>query len=70
MTDQTIFNLFGAMQQGRSVTVRGLLSQSGDDMRFGDPLELHTASELVASVWSAIMFKGYSKIYKRHLEDV
>lgn len=63
MRDEIIFNLFNAMQLGCSVTVRGLLSKSGDDMRFGDPLELRTASELVASVWSAIMFKGYSKIY-------
>lgn len=63
MTDQIIYNLFNAMQQGRTITVRGLLSKSGYDLRFGDPLELRTASELVASVWSAILFKGYSKIY-------
>jgi len=63
MTNQIIFNLFSAMHEGKVITVRGLLSNTGDEKRWGDAIELRSAMELVASVWTAIMFKGYSRIY-------
>lgn len=67
MTNQTIFNLFSAMREGKVITVRGLLSSSGDEKRWGDAIALRSAMELVASVYAGSMFSGNSRFF---IDDV